>query len=345
MEGPATKRSLLAGKPEMYISALLLYLVFSAYLHWPYLNQIGGRGLLFLINPVVAAWGAYFLSKRWVNNWTPSVLAGAIYGFSPFALSYATFNQPVAGLSFVIIPWLFLPSVFWHKKKSPDAFRFCVRCLFVLLPFAGVTGMFWCAAQKWVGPHFLMPVGTTLTGNHFLDVVFPLFQKGGNLTFGVYHASLVLAVMGACVLVKIQRISVLLPVAAAMILCFCEPVLATPPIVWAAIPILFLSILAGLGFQSIFWAGKADSKWVLTCAIIASVLAAFFGGLAYKRMIVGPVLQHTAVMYALTAAALWIMLFFAHANLRWKPVKWVILTASIIIDLIYSARYLVDKLF
>ena len=344
MEGTAPKR-LLGGRPELFLSALGLYLVFSGYLYWPYFKDIGGYRLLFFVNPVVASWGAYFLSKRWVNNWTPSVLAGAVYGFSPFALSYAGFQQPVAGLSYVLIPWLFLPSVYWHKGKQPDAFRFCMRTLFALLPFAAIIGMFWCAAQKWAGPHFLMPISATLTGEHFLDLIFPLFQKGKDLTFGIYHASIVLAVMGLFVLIKIQRITVLIPVAAALILCFFEPVLGVAPIVWAAIPILFLAILSGLGFQSIFWAGKADSKWILTCAIIASILAAFFGGLAYKRLVGGMVLQWTAMMYALTAVSLWLMLFFAYTGLRWKPIKWAVLTAAVAIDVIFSARYLVDKLF
>ena len=344
MDTTVTKR-FGGSRPELFLSALGLYLIFSAYLYWPYIRDIGGQGILFAINPVVAAWGTYFLSKRWVNNWTPSVLAGAVYGFSPFALSFAGFQQPVAGLSYVMIPWLFLPSVYWHKTKTPDMFRFCVRVLFSLLPFAAIIGMFWCASQKWAGPHFLMPVSATLTSKHFLDLIFPLFQKGPYLTFGTYHASLVLAVMGLFVLIKIQRITVFLPVAAAMVLCFLEPVVGVPPIVWAAIPILFLAILSGLGFQSVFWAGKSDSKWILTCAIIASILAAFFGGLAYKRMVVGAVLQWTAMMYALTAVSLWLMLFFAYTGIRVKPIKWGVLTAAVAIDVIFSARYLVDTLF
>lgn len=345
MEGDSVKRRLLGGRPELYGAALGLYIALSIYLHWPYFGQLRPHQFLFVINPVAAAWGTYFLSKRWVNNWTPSVLAGAVYGFSPFVLSFAGFQQPVAGLSYVLIPWLFLPAVFWHKNKTPDAFRFTMRLLFCLLPFATVFGLFWCAAQKWVGPYFLMPVNASLTVDHFLDLIFPLFQKGPLLTFGIYHASIIMALMGLFVLVKVQRITVMIPVAAAMVLCLSKPVLGVAPIVWAAVPVLFLSLLSGLGFQSIFWAGKADSKWILSCALAASILAAFFGGLAYKRMVVGPVLQWTAMMYAITAVALWIMLFFAHSGFRWKPAKWIVLTTPVVIDLIFSARYLVIKLF
>lgn len=341
---PRPKR-LLGNRPELFLAALGLYAILSGYLHWPYFSDIGIRQSLFIVNPVIAAWGAYFLSKRWVNSWTPSLLAGAAYGFSPFALSFAAFQQPVAGLSYVLIPWLFLPSVYWHKNRPANSFRFLVRMLFCLLPFAAIAGLFWCAAQKWAGPHFLMPVSATLTDKHLLDLIFPLFQKGECLTFGVYHTAIILAILGLCVVIKIQRVTVFIPVAAALILCFIKPVLGVSPIAWAAIPVLFLAILSGLGFQSALWAGKADWKWLLSCAVIASILAAFFGGLAYKRFIGGVVLQWTAMMYALTAICLWLILFLTCTGLRWKPIKWLLLTAAAGIDLVYSARYLVDKLF
>ncbi|MBL7214445.1 MAG: hypothetical protein ISS71_02070 [Phycisphaerae bacterium] len=339
-----SKRFPPAGVPLQILSALLLYIALSVYLLRPYFDKISGYYFLYVINPVIAAWGTYFLSRRWMNNWTPSLLAGAIYGFSPFALSFASFQQPVAGFSFVIVPWLFLPSVYWHKNKPADAFRFFVRTVFSLLPFAGICLLFWAAAQKWAGPHFLMPKNLQLTPKHFCDLVFPLYQSGDYLTFGIYHVPLVLSIMGVFVLVSIQRISVVFPIAAAMTLCFLNPILQVSPIVWAAIPVLFLAILAGLGFQSILLAGKADSKWIIACAIVASIAAAFFGGLVIRRF-TGLVFEWTALMYAVAAAGLWILFFFAKTGLRWPWMRWILLTAATAIDLIFSARYLVDKLF
>jgi hypothetical protein len=304
-----------------------------------------GVGLLYAVNPVAAAWGAYFLSRRWVSHWTPSLIAGAVYGFSPFALSFASFQQPVAGLSYVIVPWLFLPSIYWHRNKPADAFRFLMRTVFVLLPFAGIGLLFWTASQKWAGPHFLMPKTLGLTPEHSIDLVFPLYAGGQRLTFGIYHTAFVLAIMGVFVLVSIQRVSVVIPIAAALVLCFLNPILQVPPIAWAAIPVLFLAMLTGLGFQSIFLAGRADSKWLIACAIAASILAAFFGGLAYKRLLNGSVLQWTAMMYAVAAMGLWILFFFAKTALRWPLMRWILLAAATAVDLVFSARYLVDKLF
>ena len=329
---------------EKAVSALLLYIALSVYLFEPHFDKVRGYHFLYAINPVVAAWGAYFLSRRWMSYWTPSLLAGAIYGFSPFALSFASFQQPVAGLSYVMVPWLFLPSIYWHKNKPADAFRFSMRTAFCVLPFVGICLLFWAAAQKWAGPHFLMPKNLQLTGEHFCDLIFPLYQRGAYLTFGIYHVPLILSIMGIFVLVSIQRISVVFPIAAAMVLCFLNPILQVPPIAWAAIPVLFLAILAGLGCQSVLLAGKSDAAWILTCAIVASLAAAFFGGLVIRRF-TGRVFEWTALMYAATATALWILFFFAKAGLRWPLTRWILLTAAAVIDVIFSARYLVDKLF
>ncbi len=340
-----SKKGLSFGVVEKYLFALVLYIIFSVFLFWSHFEQLKGYQLLYLINPVAAASGAYFLSRRWVCNWTPSLVAGAVYGFSAFSLSFGGSHQPIPGLSFVMVPWLLLPSVYWHKNKPPDALRFTVRTIFVLLPFAAICLMFWAAAQKWVGPHFLMPATARLTPQHFLDLIFPLMQKGEYLTFGLYHGAIILSLMGLFVLVKAQRIALLIPVAVALVLCFWEPILQVSPIVWAAFPILFLAILTGLGFQSLLWAGKSDSRWIIACAIAASILAAFFGGLAYKRLIIGGLLEWTALMYAVAAAALWFLFFLAKTGLRWHPMRWMLLTAAVTIDLIYSARYLVEKLF
>lgn len=332
------------GAAPKFGAALVLYIALSVYLFLPYFAKFSGYLFLYAINPVIAAWGAYFLSRRWINHWTPSLLAGAVYGFSPFALSFASFQQPVAGFSYVMIPWLFLPSVYWHKNKPADALRYFMRTVFVLLPFAGICLLFWVSSQKWAGPHFLMPKNLALTPNHFTDLIFPLYQRGAYLTFSVYHIPLILAIMGIFVLVSIQRISVVFPVAAALMLCFLEPILQVSPIIWAAIPVLFLAILSGLGFEAILSAGNADSKWIAACAIAATVAAAFFGGLMIRRF-TGRVFEWTGLMYAVAASVLWLILFFAKAGHRWPWTRWILLTGAMAVDLIFSARYLVDKLF
>ncbi|MDH4201780.1 MAG: hypothetical protein OEV87_02690 [Phycisphaerae bacterium] len=335
------KKRIAAGVSANDIAAIAFYLCLAVFLYLPVLG-VDNFKTVCAMNAVAAAWGAYFISKRWINNWTPSFFTGAVYGFGPFALSFEMFH-PFAGLSFVMIPWLLLPAVYWHKGKTPDTFRFSVRALLTLLPFAGIVLLFWVTAQPWTGPHFLMPKELSMTVKDFVDLIFPLHRSGGIVPFGLYHCSLIFALMGVFVYVKLQRIALLIPIAAGVVLSFWEPVFQISPVVWAAFPILFLSVLCGLGFQAFLFAGKADTKWLLVCAATVSILAAFFAGLAIRIIAIREVFELTMLMYALTAAALWILLALVRLNLRWPWFKWAILTAAITIDLLFSARYLIDK--
>ena len=335
------KKQLTARARGMDCAAALLYIVFFAYLYTPSIGIFNTSLILCCVNLFSAAFGAYFLSKRWLNNWAPSLFAGLVYGFGPFALSFKTFH-PAAGLSFAIVPWLLLPAVYWHKGKTPDAMRFSVRALLTLLPFAGIVLLFWLPSQPWVGPYFLMPRQLGLVPKDFTNLILPLFKTGGVVVFGLYHCSFVFALMGVFVCIKLQRVALLIPIATGLILSVWEPILQVTPIVWAAFPILFLSVLCGLGFQAFLWAGKADTKWVLACAAAATVLAAFTAGIMITPF-AGRVFELSAMMYALAAAALWILLALIRQNLRWPWLKWAILTAAITIDLFYSTRYLIDK--
>lgn len=334
-----TKKRFVSGISLNDITAAVLYSCFAAFLYIPALG-VNNLKIICGFNAVAAAWGAYFLSKRWISSWTPSLFAGVVYGFSPFALSFEMFH-PLAGLSFVMVPWLLLPATFWHKGQKPDAIRFCGRALLSLLPFAGIVLLFWIPVQPWASPIFLMPKNLTLTAKDFTDLILPLHQSGGMIVFGIYHSALIFALMGLFVFIKLQRLGTVIPIAVGLILSFWEPIFQVTPVVWAAFPILFLSVLCGLGFQSLLCAGKADMKWVVICAAAASILAAFCVGIMMSPF-AGRIFEITATMYGLTAAALWILLFMIKANLRWHWLKWTTLTAAITIDIIYSV---VNELF
>ena len=336
------KKRFAAGIRVDDITAAVVYVCLAGLLYFP-TPGLRRVQLLYALNAVAAAWGGYFLSKRWVSNRTPSIIAGGVYGFGPFALSFASPNfHPLAGLAIAMVPWLLLPSVYWHKGKNPDAVRFCVRAILSLLPFAGIVLLFWMSVQSWTGPVFLMPKELALTVKDFPNLILPLRHSGGDAVFGLYHGSLVCAIMGILVLIKLQRIALLIPIAAGVILSVWEPLFQVSPIVWAAFPILFLSVLCGLGFQALLCAGKADAKWVVICAAAASALAAFCAGIMITPF-AGRVFELSAAMYALAAVALWILLALVRLNLRWPWFKWAVLTTAVTIDLLYSARYLIDK--
>lgn len=327
------------------IFTLLLYTLFSIYLFRPYMDRFSPVDLLYILNPIAAAAGVYVLSKRWIYHWTPSLIAGAVYGFGPFGLGFTTFH-PLAGLSWMMVGWLLLPAVYWRRGKEPDMFRFGGRAIFSLLPFIWIVLVFWISVQPWAGPFALLPQNTALTLHDFMGLIFPLYEVGKHLVFGLFHASLVLALMGVFVFVKLQRVAFLIPIAVGLILAFWEPLFQVSPVVWAAFPILFLSILCGLGFETLMTAGKPDSRWIVVCAAFATGLAAFFYGISVGVILISPeVFKLTALLYGLTAFALWLLLCLIRLQLHWPVAKWLLLTAAAGIDLVFSARYVVDRLF
>lgn len=336
------RKRIAAGVSAGDIAAVILYASLGIFLYLPQFSLDNKKAVIYGFHAVAAAWGAYFISKRWVKSWTPSLFAGFIYGFGPFAVSFKAFH-PLAGLSFAMVPWLLLPAVYWRRGKSPGAIRFSIRGLLTLLPFVAIALLFWITAQQWVGPVFMMPKEQGLAVKDFTDLILPLYNPGSEVVFGLYHGSLIFAVMGVFVYIKLQRIALLIPIAAGFVLSFSQPVFLVSPIVWAAFPILFLAVLCGLGFQAFLWAGKADTKWIVTCAAAATALAAFTAGIMITPF-AGRVFELTAILYALTAVALWILLALIRLNLRWPWFKWAILTSAITIDLLFSARYLVDKI-
>jgi hypothetical protein len=337
------KKSTGSSAVENAFFSLTVYVLLSGWFFLPYFKQFTGFDYVYMVNPVVAAWGTYLLSRRWIDSWTPSVLAGIAYGFGPFALSFSIYH-PLAGFIYAMIPWLFLPSVYWHKSSPPDNTRFLVRALFSLLPFAVIFLLFWSTAQPWAGPYFLMPKTAPMSLNDFQALLFPLYKIDGKIIVSIYHVPMLLALMGIFVLAAVQRIAVLIPFAAGLILCFLNPIMQVSPIAWAAFPALFLSLLSGLGFQSMLYAGKTDSKWIIACAAMAAALAAFFAGLSLHPL-TGRVFELTALLYAIAAAALSAVYYFTRIQLRLPWGKWVVLTGAVLTDILLSARYLIERLF
>ena len=103
--------------------------------------------------------------------------------------------------------------------------------------------------------------------------------------------------------------------------------------------------------QGLVLAGYSDRKWPLSAALVMSGLAIaalllaskyfqFFLSLAdkYARLFV-----LTAWMYILGAIALMILFFIARAKLRLNPVRWTILSAATAIDILLSARFVLDR--
>jgi hypothetical protein len=105
--------------------------------------------------------------------------------------------------------------------------------------------------------------------------------------------------------------------------------------------------------QGFAWAGWADRGWVLLSVIVMAALAivtlllatkyfqVFLGlGDKYARQFVD-----AAKVYILGAVALGIIFFMARAKLRLHWLRWIILCSAIAVDLLWGARFIVDKIF
>src|SRR5512143_4279997 len=106
MGNPASRQSAIRN-PQSAIpwlmAAAALYAVLAIYLFQPHFGGFTGRQWLLPVNACAAALGGCLLSRRWVAEFTGSLLAGAVYGFAPFTLGLARFH-PAAGLLAASVP-------------------------------------------------------------------------------------------------------------------------------------------------------------------------------------------------------------------------------------------------
>ena len=318
-----------------------LYLLWGYFLFAPHLPKLSNYRLLYIFNDVAAAFGAYLLSRRWLAGWTPSVMAGLFYGFSPFALSFLGFH-PVAGLTFAAVPWLLLPAVYWKRRQQPNLFRFGVRAILCALPFAFIIGFFWVFSQHWAGPLFLLPSKTGLTVQDFKGLVLPLSMTGRPIILGVYHTGLLAALMGLFVYLSAQRVAALIPAIVGLVLAFIEPVCLVSQVIWVSLPMIFLAILAGLGMQAVLLAGKPDAKWILICFFVGLLL----GGVCFAASTIpmAGAFRTPALFYLASAACFGVLFAVVRKGYRWLFLRWLILTTLLLSDCFLCGQWLIQKL-
>lgn len=201
---------------------------------------------------------------------------------------------------------------------------------------------------------FAVPMQNRLHLADLLGLVAPLVaaQQGVTLV-GFYHVQIAALVMGFSMLFAARRLSVLIIFCLGIVLASCQSLLGVSPIIWLSFPVLCCSIIIGAGLQGLCSAGFADRRWVLMAAVIMVVLSLttlllatryyniFAGfGSKYARLLV-----ETAKMYILGAIAVAILYFMARAKLRVHWLRWVVLGLATAVDIFFSARLIVDKIF
>jgi hypothetical protein len=321
--------------------ALVIFSALAVLLFLPSLPIHNSKEYLTILNSILAATGCFLLSRRWLASFDASAIAGAVFGFGPFLLSFKIYH-PLAGSVVALLPWLFCPVALWDRYSPPSAPLQTRRLILLLVPFGCILLFFWLSSQPWLGPYDLMPRTQQF---HLTDLPtlagFP-GPWGKQITLGLYANVFILGVMGLFVYLALLRVSVLIPVLAGLVLTFFQPIFNVPPVLWMAIPMLFVSILAGLGAQALAWAGTADRKWILLCMLIAALL----GGLCLAKAWFGQDrgFLFSAGMYGISFLMTAILFFLVRAQLRWHLFRWILIAAAAGLDLFITGRLMLAGL-
>jgi len=322
-------------------AAAVLYIAFSVYLYGPYFENFKPLQYLFVVGGAGGALGCFTLSRRWISAFGGLLFAGAAYGFSPFAFGFAAYH-PSAVIVLAAVPWLFCPAAFWKARKDKSALTTIASTALALPPFLIIPLFFWLCAQPGLGPFFPVPLDAKLQPSDVLGLIAPLALKPHEFIFGFYHVPLVVGLMGLFMYLAVHRIKVMIIVAAGLVLAFAPAVMQTPPVVWALIPALYFSVLVGLGLQGLVLAGRVDRKWILLCVGVSAALALLTTPAALKSP---AAFGTSAKMYGLACVLTACIFFITRAGCRWRPLRWILLCAGLGVDILLSARLIVDKIF
>ncbi len=351
-------------KYARFVAAALIYFVFAVYLYQPHFKDFDRWQYLLIVNALLGSLGCYLLSRRWMTGFAESFLAGAIYGFGPFALGLAKFH-PTAGLLVATIPWLFCPAAFGPRDKWR-----VLRVPLAALPFLAIILFFQISARCALYP---IPIRLKLHVADLTGMLAPLIAAKRQTTLvGFYHVPIAPLILGIAMFLSplkllatggvaqrmkstaalaTRRFGIIAIFVGATALAFCDSYLEISPIIFFAVSTLFCSILVGVGMQALVSVGPADRKWLMITSIVMGILAIVTLLLATKYFqsflgIADPyarLLTEAGKMYILGAIALAVLYFVARAKLRLHPIRLALLCAPIAIDFFICATEIVDK--
>jgi hypothetical protein len=329
-----------------FVAAAVMYVAFAVYLYRHYFKGFSALHLrdLFVVNAALASLGCYVLSRRWVSGFAESFFAGALYGFGPFTLGLVKFHA-TAGFLAAAMPWLFCPAAFGPKGKWRP-----LRVPLAVLPFAAIVLFFQAAGHFRLYP---IPIRLKLHAADVVGFFAPLVAAQRGMTLlGFYHIPLTGLITGVAMLIAARRRKIMIVLAVATILAFCDPLLDVSPIMWLTISMLCGSIIIGAGMQALGCTGVADRKWILAAAIamgalaIAALLLATkcFQTFAVLASGTASILVESAKMYILGAVAMVALFFIVRLKLPMRVLRRILLCAVIGLDIFFSATFVVDRI-
>ncbi|MBN1124401.1 MAG: hypothetical protein JXA82_05280 [Sedimentisphaerales bacterium] len=324
------------GRQRRIGTAFLIYVTVALYLFLPYLlpNMRLNR-IPVALWPIVAAMGIYILSRRWIGAFFGSLFAGLVYGFGPFVLHFTTYH-PLAGLVPALLPWLFCPAIFYRVYHRKTVMTRIIPIVLATLPFAFVLAFYWACRVMHVFP---TPLEERLSLQSLTGFLVPYTCE----PVGVYHVPVATLIVGAIMHAIVHRFSTLAVVLAGLILAFSKPILQATPLVWTAIPMIYCCILVGIGSQGLAWSGRADRKWIFLCVIVALMLAATTALLGMRH---NPqeLYRQATLFYLLAMVMSGLILLVSRSAARWHGLRWLLLASAMGVDILFSARYILDKL-
>ncbi len=324
--------------PQSSLSAqaglfFIIYSAFCIYLYIPYFPHLITQQYLLIVSSPIGALGVFILSRRWVSSCWCSFAAGALYGFGPFVLSLSQFHI-TASLLGAFIPWLFMPAVFWFRKKRNRL----LTIMMMSFPFMAIIGFFQLSARLGL---FAMPIQTTNRFRQLYSLLYPLIPVYDSVvTFSFYHIPVSLIVFGTAMFITAKRHLFLYVTILGMVLGVCKSFLLVSPLIWFSIPAVWGSIYMATGMEGFLLAGKKDAKWFVIIALIASCLGLFnwfcakqlfcFTAAAENQTL----LFYQSVQLHILAGVLSMMMFFlCRSCFHFKRFRLCFLSAAVLLDI------------
>ena len=308
--------------------AVAVYTAAAIFLFHPIQSYLNFPKLLIPLASILAAMGCHILGRRWIPAVDASLLSGFLYGFGPYLLSFKT-AHPLAAVGIALLPWLFCPAALWHKYETPTVARVLIRILLMAAPFAVLFAWFWLPTLPIIGPYFLMPQGPRLELADLFALTGVIDPGSSRIIPGFCSAALILSLLGTIIFLQTARVGVFVPVLVGVVLAFWDPLGPVSPLVWFALPGLYLAVTAGIAAGSLPLFGSTDRKWIVICLIAAIIFAAITFDSDF------PIPTY---FFLLTAVSMSFFLLFSKFPFRTLQIKKILIAALILFNLYIITR-------
>ncbi len=288
-----------------------------------------------------AGLGVYLLSRRWISQYPGRLLAAILYAFGPVAMQflYAEDYAIQSGLFWAIFPWLNLPAVLWPIGKPPTFTNRTIHAGLVL----GGTGVFLLLSylntqQKWI------PSDWQMKPQALIDLFSPLLKSDRGPCLSLCHIPLITAALGllTCLHSRKKILPILILVSILMSLFKLTPMIV--PFSCIAFAGLYLSVLAGLGAQTIAWLGKADKHYLSLCIILSAglwLLAHILRLRGWETVSGGNENLGPASLYAIALVLFTSIYYMILGGFRWTQLRWGLLILAFAADILLCAKILI----